>query len=153
MASSSHVWFPDLGDKFGDFGDEIWDLKGAGIFSIFLLGDKIRHECARSFHVTSRPAGENYIRRALGRWRVVVDRLGSSWIANVFRVLSAVRAMIMAIVGKRKAFSIGAEKHGVNAFSKNEIEHLECCDDDVITSGEVSEEDIVALLNGIKDLL
>ncbi|GBN18931.1 hypothetical protein AVEN_79252-1 [Araneus ventricosus] len=60
MASSSHVWFPDL-------GDELWDLKGAGIFSIFLLGEKIRRECARSFHVTSQPAGENYIRRALGR--------------------------------------------------------------------------------------
>ncbi|GBN43867.1 hypothetical protein AVEN_44710-1, partial [Araneus ventricosus] len=34
MTSSSHVWFPDLGDKlgdhlgdkFGDFGHEIWDL-------------------------------------------------------------------------------------------------------------------------------
>ncbi|GBM85198.1 hypothetical protein AVEN_220093-1 [Araneus ventricosus] len=46
MASSSHVWFPDLGDKlgdhlggkFGDFDDEIWDLKCAGIFSIFPLG-------------------------------------------------------------------------------------------------------------------
>ncbi|GBL57580.1 hypothetical protein AVEN_100196-1 [Araneus ventricosus] len=50
-------------------------------------------------------------------------------------------------VGKRKAFCIGAEKHGVNAFSQNEIEHFECCDDDVITSGEVSEEDIVALVN------
>ncbi|GBM87536.1 hypothetical protein AVEN_21991-1 [Araneus ventricosus] len=84
MASSSHVWFPDLGDhlgdklgghlgdKFGDFGDEIWDLKGAGIFSIFLLGEKIRHECARSFHVTSRPAGKDYIRRALGRRRVLL---------------------------------------------------------------------------------
>ncbi|GBM75181.1 hypothetical protein AVEN_99574-1 [Araneus ventricosus] len=73
MARSSHVWFPDLGDhfgdKFGDFDDEIWGLKGAGIFSIFLLGEKIRHECARSSHVTSRPAGENYIRRALGRRR------------------------------------------------------------------------------------
>ncbi|GBL96663.1 hypothetical protein AVEN_203380-1, partial [Araneus ventricosus] len=42
----------------------------------------------------------------------------------------------MANVGKRKAFSIGAEKHGVNAFSQNEIEHFECCGDDVITSGE-----------------
>ncbi|GBM87221.1 hypothetical protein AVEN_129737-1 [Araneus ventricosus] len=39
------------------------------------------------------------------------------------------------------------EKHGVNAFSQNEIEHLECCDNDVISSGEVSEEDIVALVN------
>ncbi|GBO04385.1 hypothetical protein AVEN_243932-1 [Araneus ventricosus] len=39
------------------------------------------------------------------------------------------------------------EKHGVNAFSQNEIEHLECCDNDAITSGEVSEEDIVALVN------
>ncbi|GBM35064.1 hypothetical protein AVEN_203227-1 [Araneus ventricosus] len=60
-----------LGD-FGDFGDEIGDLKSAGIFSIFLLGDEIRHECARSFHVTSRPAGENYIRRAPGRRRVLL---------------------------------------------------------------------------------
>ncbi|GBO12726.1 hypothetical protein AVEN_265360-1 [Araneus ventricosus] len=46
MTSSSHVWFPDLGaklgDKVGDFGDKIWDLKGAGIFSIFPLGEKIR---------------------------------------------------------------------------------------------------------------
>ncbi|GBM15429.1 hypothetical protein AVEN_199678-1 [Araneus ventricosus] len=50
----------------------------------------------------------------------------------------------MADVGKRKAFSISAEKHGVNAFSQNEIE---CCDDDVITSEEVSEGDIVALVN------
>ncbi|GBN77857.1 hypothetical protein AVEN_86912-1 [Araneus ventricosus] len=55
-------------------------------------------------------------------------------------------AVIMANVGKRKAFSIGAEKHGVNAFSQNEVEHFECCDD-VVTSGEVSEEDIVALVN------
>ncbi|GBN51741.1 hypothetical protein AVEN_191784-1 [Araneus ventricosus] len=55
--------------------------------------------------------------------------------------------MIMANVGKRKAFSIGAEKHGVNAFSQNEIEPFECCDDNVIISGEVSEEDIVALVN------
>ncbi|GBM41264.1 hypothetical protein AVEN_180554-1 [Araneus ventricosus] len=56
-------------------------------------------------------------------------------------------AVIMANVGKRKAFSIGAEKHGVNDFSPNEIEYFECCDDDVITSGEVSEEDIMALVN------
>ncbi|GBM90345.1 hypothetical protein AVEN_47485-1 [Araneus ventricosus] len=42
-------------------------------------------------------------------------------------------------------FSKWLEKHGVNAFSQNEIEHFECCDDDVITCGEVSEEDIVAL--------
>ncbi|GBM92330.1 hypothetical protein AVEN_40991-1 [Araneus ventricosus] len=55
--------------------------------------------------------------------------------------------VIMANVGKRKAFSIGAEKHGVDAFSQNEIEHFECCDDDVITSGEVSEEDIIELVN------
>ncbi|GBN60520.1 hypothetical protein AVEN_5638-1 [Araneus ventricosus] len=58
----------------------------------------------------------------------------------------------MANVGKRKAFSIGAEKHGVNAFSQNEIEHFEYCDDDAITFGEVSEEDIVALVNGKKQL-
>ncbi|GBO44638.1 hypothetical protein AVEN_268578-1 [Araneus ventricosus] len=53
----------------------------------------------------------------------------------------------MANVCKRKAFPIGAEKHGVNVFSQNEIAHFECCDDDVITSGEVSVEAIVALVN------
>ncbi|GBO24777.1 hypothetical protein AVEN_88795-1 [Araneus ventricosus] len=58
----------------------------------------------------------------------------------------------MADVGKQKAFSIGAEKHGVNAFSQNEIEHFECCDDYVITSGEMSEEDIMALVNEKKQL-
>ncbi|GBL95780.1 hypothetical protein AVEN_709-1 [Araneus ventricosus] len=57
----------------------------------------------------------------------------------------------MANVCKRKAFSIGAEKHGLNAFSQNEIENFECYDDDVITSGEVSE-DIVALVNEKKQL-
>ncbi|GBL70805.1 hypothetical protein AVEN_191436-1 [Araneus ventricosus] len=56
MTDSNPVWTPDLDDKFGD---EIWDLKGAGIFSISLLGEKIRHECARSFRVMSRPAGTN----------------------------------------------------------------------------------------------
>ncbi|GBM82365.1 hypothetical protein AVEN_271586-1 [Araneus ventricosus] len=39
MIDSSHVWTPDLGDKFGD---EIRDLKGAGIFSISLLAEEIR---------------------------------------------------------------------------------------------------------------
>ncbi|GBN77347.1 hypothetical protein AVEN_141530-1 [Araneus ventricosus] len=62
-------------------------------------------------------------------------------------------SMIMANVGKRNAFSIGAEKHGVNAFSQNEIRHFECCDDDVITSGEVSEEDFVELVNEKTTLL
>ncbi|GBM61275.1 hypothetical protein AVEN_253028-1 [Araneus ventricosus] len=77
MASSSHVWTPDFGDNLGD---EIWDLKGAGIFSISLLGEKVCHECARSFHVTSRPVRENYTRRALGRRRFLLvdwDRLGA----------------------------------------------------------------------------
>ncbi|GBN77252.1 hypothetical protein AVEN_204355-1 [Araneus ventricosus] len=53
----------------------------------------------------------------------------------------------MANVGKRKAFSIGAEKHEVNAFSQNEIKHFKCCDDDLNTSGEVNEENIIALVN------
>ncbi|GBM56389.1 hypothetical protein AVEN_135544-1, partial [Araneus ventricosus] len=58
---------------------------------------------------------------------------------------------IMASIGKRKAFTIGAKKHGVNAFSQNGIENFECCDAYVITSGEVSEEDIVALVNEKKN--
>ncbi|GBO24494.1 hypothetical protein AVEN_177726-1 [Araneus ventricosus] len=50
MTSSSHVWSPDFGDKlgdhlsdkFGDFGDETWDLKVARILSISLLAAEIR---------------------------------------------------------------------------------------------------------------
>ncbi|GBO22906.1 hypothetical protein AVEN_153198-1 [Araneus ventricosus] len=57
MIDSSHVWTPDLGDKCGD---ETWDLKGAGIFSISLLAEEIR------LNVTSQPAAGDYIRRALG---------------------------------------------------------------------------------------
>ncbi|GBM63751.1 hypothetical protein AVEN_275776-1 [Araneus ventricosus] len=87
MTDSSQVSTLDFRDKLGYFGDEIWDLKGAGIFSISLLGEKIRHECARSFHVTV--CRRNYKKRALG---CVVDRLASPWSANVFGVLSAVRA-------------------------------------------------------------
>ncbi|GBO33537.1 hypothetical protein AVEN_144475-1 [Araneus ventricosus] len=86
-----HVWFSDLGDKFGDFGDEIWDLKGAGIFSISLLGEKIRHECARSFRVTSRPAGKTIYGERLDDGGDL-DRLGSPWRAKAFGVLPAVRA-------------------------------------------------------------
>ncbi|GBM56156.1 hypothetical protein AVEN_168291-1 [Araneus ventricosus] len=75
MTNSSNVWTPDLGDKLGD---EIWDLKGAGIFSISLLaGDTL--ECTRRFHVTSRLAAGDYIRRTLV-WRCVLidwDRLGA----------------------------------------------------------------------------
>ncbi|GBM62808.1 hypothetical protein AVEN_19797-1 [Araneus ventricosus] len=37
MTGSIQAWIPDL----GDFGDEIWDLKGAEIFSISLLGEEI----------------------------------------------------------------------------------------------------------------
>ncbi|GBN40215.1 hypothetical protein AVEN_231467-1 [Araneus ventricosus] len=88
MTNSSQVWTPDFGDHLGD---EIWDLKGAGIFSISLLGEKIRHECARSFHVTSRPAGENYIRRALERRSVY-------WSTGIAldreRLLSSIRCAI-----------------------------------------------------------
>ncbi|GBM81376.1 hypothetical protein AVEN_172008-1 [Araneus ventricosus] len=75
-----------------------------------------------------------------------------SFLFNCLAYHSMKFAVIMANVGKRKAFSIGAEKHGINAFSQNEIEHFECCDDDVNTSGEVSVEDIVALVNGKKQL-
>ncbi|GBM43249.1 hypothetical protein AVEN_45092-1 [Araneus ventricosus] len=43
MTGSSKAWTPNLVDHVGDkFGDEIWDLKGAGIFSISLLGEDMR---------------------------------------------------------------------------------------------------------------
>ncbi|GBM68314.1 hypothetical protein AVEN_24174-1 [Araneus ventricosus] len=38
VTDSSQAWTPDLGDNLGD---EIWDLKGAGIFSIFLLREEM----------------------------------------------------------------------------------------------------------------
>ncbi|GBN78941.1 hypothetical protein AVEN_184687-1 [Araneus ventricosus] len=71
MTSSSHVWSPDFGDHLSDkFGDEIWDLKGAGIFSISLLdrGDTYQEDSALS------PASpETGIRRAL--WTTASRRL------------------------------------------------------------------------------
>ncbi|GBL89177.1 hypothetical protein AVEN_255290-1 [Araneus ventricosus] len=46
MTGRSQVWIPDLGDElrdhFGDFVDELRDLKNAGIRSISLLGAEIR---------------------------------------------------------------------------------------------------------------
>ncbi|GBN78626.1 hypothetical protein AVEN_88415-1 [Araneus ventricosus] len=33
---------PDLGDHFGNFGDEVWDFKNAGIFAISILGAEFR---------------------------------------------------------------------------------------------------------------
>ncbi|GBM77707.1 hypothetical protein AVEN_80310-1 [Araneus ventricosus] len=45
ITGSSQAWTPELvdklGEKCGDFGDEIWDLKGAGIFLISVLGKEI----------------------------------------------------------------------------------------------------------------
>ncbi|GBM14575.1 hypothetical protein AVEN_34985-1 [Araneus ventricosus] len=93
-----------------------------------------------------------------GRGDFLVRRPGSNHVSslpflfNCSAYQSVNFAMIMTNVGKRKTFYIGAEKHGVNAFSQNEIEHFECCDDDVVKSGEVSEEDIVALVNEKKQL-
>ncbi|GBO23064.1 hypothetical protein AVEN_169000-1 [Araneus ventricosus] len=65
MASSSHVWFPDLGDKFGDFrrlnmgSQRCWNLLDISIRREDTL------ECTRRFHVTSRPVTGDYVRRAL----------------------------------------------------------------------------------------
>ncbi|GBL84346.1 hypothetical protein AVEN_127616-1 [Araneus ventricosus] len=43
MTGSIQAWTPDLCDHLGDkFVDEIWDLKGAGFFSLSLLGEEIR---------------------------------------------------------------------------------------------------------------
>ncbi|GBO24543.1 hypothetical protein AVEN_104077-1 [Araneus ventricosus] len=40
--SGRQAWSHGLRDKFGDFGDEMWDLKSTGIFLISLLGAEIR---------------------------------------------------------------------------------------------------------------
>ncbi|GBM76309.1 hypothetical protein AVEN_214735-1 [Araneus ventricosus] len=48
--------------------------------------------------MTSRPAGENCIRRELGRRGCVVGRLGSPWSSNVFGILSAVRAGELSVI-------------------------------------------------------
>ncbi|GBN06500.1 hypothetical protein AVEN_170204-1 [Araneus ventricosus] len=42
MEPSTHDLGEHFGDKFGDFGDELWDLKNTGIFLIFLLEAEIR---------------------------------------------------------------------------------------------------------------
>ncbi|GBN05362.1 hypothetical protein AVEN_128946-1, partial [Araneus ventricosus] len=43
MTGSNQAWTPDLGDHHGHkYGDGICYLKGAGIFSISLLGEDIR---------------------------------------------------------------------------------------------------------------
>ncbi|GBO15870.1 hypothetical protein AVEN_98353-1 [Araneus ventricosus] len=70
---------PALGDKldfhFGDFGDEMWDLKGTGIFLITLLGTKIRIYPDNSI---SRPVEETINRLCSDHRSVCVDRLRSS---------------------------------------------------------------------------
>ncbi|GBL80827.1 hypothetical protein AVEN_91578-1, partial [Araneus ventricosus] len=92
--------------------------------------------------------GVNQGRRGLsGQTTQEQSRVSLQVLFNFLAYHSMNFAVTMANVGKRKAFPIGAQKNGVNAFSQNEIEHFESCDVDVITSGEVSEEDIVALVN------
>ncbi|GBM56113.1 hypothetical protein AVEN_6763-1 [Araneus ventricosus] len=86
MTGSIHVWISDLGDKFDDFGVEIWDLKGAGIFSISLLGEEIR------LNVLDDTCDVTACRGRRLDDGVNVDRLGSPWSANVFGILSGVRA-------------------------------------------------------------
>ncbi|GBM86240.1 hypothetical protein AVEN_51764-1 [Araneus ventricosus] len=68
MTSSSHVWSPDLGDKLGhhlcDLAQicRLWRRNMGSQRCWNLLDISIRREdtleCTRSFHVTSRPAGE-----------------------------------------------------------------------------------------------
>ncbi|GBM12267.1 hypothetical protein AVEN_155271-1 [Araneus ventricosus] len=42
VSGSSQAWTPDFADDLGDkFGEEILDLKGAGIFSLSQLGEEI----------------------------------------------------------------------------------------------------------------
>ncbi|GBM89227.1 hypothetical protein AVEN_136367-1 [Araneus ventricosus] len=42
MTGSGQAWTPDLVDELGYFGDEMWDLRNAGIFSVSLLRTDIR---------------------------------------------------------------------------------------------------------------
>ncbi|GBL98784.1 hypothetical protein AVEN_8664-1 [Araneus ventricosus] len=84
MTDSSHVCTPYL-------GDEIWDLKSAGFFSIFLLAEEIRlNVLDDSMRRHGLPRETIYGERLYEVGNV--DQLGSPWSANVFGVLSAVRA-------------------------------------------------------------
>ncbi|GBO33513.1 hypothetical protein AVEN_31712-1 [Araneus ventricosus] len=55
MTGSSQAWTPDLCVKLGDFGHEIWDLTGAGIFSICCASYS---RCRRNSKVV--PMGQHY---------------------------------------------------------------------------------------------
>ncbi|GBN16011.1 hypothetical protein AVEN_207095-1 [Araneus ventricosus] len=71
MTGSSQAWTPDLGDHFGD---EMWDLKNAGIFSISPLGVNIWLIKMIPFDATA--CRGDYKRTEMGsRSRVCVDRL------------------------------------------------------------------------------
>ncbi|GBN71081.1 Tigger transposable element-derived protein 4 [Araneus ventricosus] len=78
-------------------------------------------------------------------WRLVTE----STIRNCFSHVGLTKTQQTEDEGEEDdnlPLSKWLEKHRVNAFSQNEIKHFECCND-VITSGEVSEEDIVVLVN------
>ncbi|GBO40976.1 hypothetical protein AVEN_116339-1 [Araneus ventricosus] len=116
MTGSSHAWTPDLGykhgyhfgDKFGNLGDKSMIPENATLFSISLLGKKIRSnmipENATLFSIFLLEKGihektpcdvtacrREYLRTAL-RSEERLYRLGSPWSTNVFGVLPAVRA-------------------------------------------------------------
>ncbi|GBN37093.1 hypothetical protein AVEN_88630-1 [Araneus ventricosus] len=78
-------------------------------------------------------------------WRLVTE----STIRNCFSHIGLAKTHQTEDDGEEdnRPLSKWLEKHGVNAFPQNEIEHFKCCDDDAIISGELSEEDIVALVN------
>ncbi|GBL88716.1 hypothetical protein AVEN_195688-1 [Araneus ventricosus] len=90
MINSSHVWTPDLGEKFGDFGDEIGDLKGAEIFSIFQLGEKIRLNVQDNSMLRHGLPGKTIYGECLDDGGVLIDwdRLGAGTFCSSIRCAS-----------------------------------------------------------------
>ncbi|GBM94138.1 hypothetical protein AVEN_149545-1 [Araneus ventricosus] len=86
MTGSSQAWTPDLDNKFGDLGDKSMISENATLFSISLLGKKIRLNVRENSMSRHRLSGRVYKGRSWIREHcVLID-----W--NNFGVSSAARA-------------------------------------------------------------
>ncbi|GBM25465.1 hypothetical protein AVEN_261580-1 [Araneus ventricosus] len=101
------------------------------LLDIFIRrGDTL--DCTRSFHVTSRPAEETIEGERLGDGGNV-DRLGSPSSANVFGVLSAVRASKLL-----DTESNGCDRYGISDRTATSFASAVLQDIGIVHEGEAS---------------